>query len=182
MDSARALIRRAIANFKNRNPRKVTIPKASQPLVAGFSVAAIKYMLGGTYRASFRPLNDAIIQGRIKGIVGIVGCSNPRSKTDSYVNALTRELIKRECIVLKTGCAAIASAKAGMLTPEAALEAGRAGLPRGLRSGRHPARAAHGQLRGQLAPAGGRDRSRPGRRARRRSVRRARPSASPRSG
>ena len=122
LESARTLIRRAIANYKNRDPRKVTIPKASQPLVAGFSVAAIKYMLGGTYRASFRPLNDAIIQGRIKGIVGIVGCSNPRMKTDSYVNALTRELIKREVIVLKTGCAAIASAKAGLLTPEAALE------------------------------------------------------------
>jgi carbon-monoxide dehydrogenase catalytic subunit len=120
--SARALLRRAIANFKNRNPRKVAIPKASQPLVAGFSVAAIKYMLGGTYRASFRPLNDAIIQGRIKGLVGIVGCSNPRTKSDAYVNALTRELIKRDFIVLKTGCAAIASAKTGLLTPEAALE------------------------------------------------------------
>jgi carbon-monoxide dehydrogenase catalytic subunit len=123
LDSAKALLRRAIANFKNRNPRKVVIPKASQPLVAGFSVAAIKYMLGGTFRASFRPLNDAIMQGRIKGIVGIVGCNNPRTKTDSYTNALTRELIRREVIVLKTGCAAIASAKAGMLTPEAALEA-----------------------------------------------------------
>jgi len=123
LESAKALLRRAIANFKNRDPRKVAIPKGSQPLVAGFSVAAIKYMLGGTFRASFRPLNDAIIQGRIKGIVGIVGCSNPRTKTDSYVNALTRELIRREVLVLKTGCAAIASAKAGMLTPEAALEA-----------------------------------------------------------
>ena len=122
MESAKALIRRAIANFKNRNPRKVAIPSVSQPLVAGFSVAAIKYMLGGTFRASFRPLNDAIIQGRIQGIVGIVGCSNPRTKTDSYVNALTRELIQRDVLVLKTGCAAIASAKAGMLTPEAALE------------------------------------------------------------
>ncbi len=123
LDSARGLIRRAIANFKNRNPRKVCIPKASQPLVAGFSVHAIKYMLGGTYRASFRPLNDAIIQGRIKGIAGIVGCSNPRTKSDAYVNALTLELVKREVIVLKTGCAAIASAKAGLLTPEAALAA-----------------------------------------------------------
>ncbi|MDD2765154.1 MAG: anaerobic carbon-monoxide dehydrogenase catalytic subunit [Opitutaceae bacterium] len=121
LENAKALIRRAIANFKNRDPGKVAVPKASQPLVAGFSVAAIKYMLGGTFRASFRPLNDAIIQGRIKGIVGVVGCNNPRIKTDSYVNALTRELIKHEVIVLKTGCAAIASAKAGMLTPEAAL-------------------------------------------------------------
>ncbi len=123
LDSAKALLRRAIANFKNRDPHKVAIPKASQPLVAGFSVPAIKYMLGGTFRASFRPLNDAIMQGRIKGIAGIVGCNNPRTKTDSYVNALTRELVRREVIVLKTGCAAIASAKAGMLTPEAALEA-----------------------------------------------------------
>lgn len=122
LESAKNLLRRAIANFKNRNPRKVAIPKASQPLVAGFSVPAIKYMLGGTYRASFRPLNDAIMQGRIKGIVGIVGCNNPRSKTDAYVNALTRELIKNEVIILKTGCAAIASAKCGVLTPEAALK------------------------------------------------------------
>ncbi len=122
LDSAKDLIRRAIANFKNRDPGKVAIPKASKPLVAGFSVAAIKYMLGGTFRASFRPLNDAIIQGRIKGIVGIVGCNNPKTKTDSYINTLTRELVKREVIVLKTGCAAIASAKEGMLTPEAALE------------------------------------------------------------
>ena len=54
--------------------------------------------------------------------MGIVGCNNPRTKIDDYVNALTRELIKRNVLVLKTGCAAIASAKAGMLTPEAALE------------------------------------------------------------
>lgn len=122
LDNAKELITRAIANYKNRDPGKVAIPKFAKPLVAGFSVAAIKYMLGGTFRASFRPLNDAIIQGRIKGIVGIVGCSNPKTKTDAYVNTLTRELIKREVIVLKTGCAAIASAKEGMLMPEAALE------------------------------------------------------------
>ena len=121
LENARALIRRAIGNFQRRDPGKMAIPKVSQPLVAGFSVPAIKYMLGGTYRGSFRPLNDAIIQGRIKGIVGIVGCNNPRTKIDAYTNALTRELIQREVIVLKTGCAAIASAKEGILTPEAAL-------------------------------------------------------------
>ena len=122
LDNAKVLIRRAIANYANRDPGKVSIPQVSKPLVAGFSVAAIKYMLGGTYRASFRPLNDAIIQGRIKGIVGIVGCNNPKTKADSYINILTAELVKRDVIVLKTGCAAIASAKQGMLTPEAALQ------------------------------------------------------------
>ena len=121
-DSAVNLVKRAIDNFKNRDPKKMQIPKAKKPLVAGFSVEAIKHMLGGTFRPSFRPLNDAIISGRIKGVVGIVGCNNIKTKTDSYINTLTKELIKRDILILKTGCAAQASAKAGMLTPETALE------------------------------------------------------------
>jgi carbon-monoxide dehydrogenase catalytic subunit len=126
--SAKTLIKRAIDNFKNRDPNKVFIPKENKPMVAGFSVDAIKYMLGGRFRASFRPLNDAIIQDRIKGVVGIVGCNNPKTKLDSYINILTRELIKQNILVLKTGCAAIASAKEGILTPEAALEMAGQGL------------------------------------------------------
>jgi carbon-monoxide dehydrogenase catalytic subunit len=121
LESAKQMIKRAIDNFKNRAPGKVAIPPAKHPLVAGFSVEAIKYMLGGTYRASFRPLNDAIIQGRITGVAGIVGCNNARSKVDDYINTLTAQLIKHNVLVLKTGCAAIASAKQGALTPEAAL-------------------------------------------------------------
>jgi len=85
-------------------------------------------MLGGTYRASFRPLNDAIISGRIKGVVGIVGCNNPKFKMDDYINTLTKELIKHDVLVLKTGCAAIASAKEGMLIPEIALQMAGPGL------------------------------------------------------
>lgn len=126
--TAKKLLFRAIDNFKKRDPNKVAIPKISEPLVAGFSVEAIKYMLGGSFRASFRPLNDAIIQGRIKGVVGIVGCNNPKQKLDDYINTLTVELLKRDVLVLKTGCAAIASAKAGLLTPETALSHAGAGL------------------------------------------------------
>jgi carbon-monoxide dehydrogenase catalytic subunit len=126
--SAKSLIKRAIDRFAKRDPNKVAIPKISEPLVAGFSVEAIKYMLGGKYRASFRPLNDAIIQGRIKGVVGIVGCNNPKTKLDGYINTLTAELIKQNVLVLKTGCAAIASAKQGRLTPETALDQAGNGL------------------------------------------------------
>ena len=122
LGSAKAIIKRAIDNFKNRDPNKVFIPKAKEQMVAGFSVDAIKYMLGGTYRASFRPLNDAIISGRIRGVVGIVGCNNPKSKTDEYTNDLTTALLKQNVLVLKTGCSAIASGKRGWLTPETALE------------------------------------------------------------
>ena len=127
-ESAKGLLKRAIDNYAKRDPAKVSIPSGVKPLVAGFSVEAIKYMLGGTYRASFRPLNDAIIQGRVKGLVGIVGCNNPKSKVDAYINTLTAELIKQNILVVKTGCAAIASAKEGLMTPEAALEQAGQGL------------------------------------------------------
>ena len=120
-NNAKTLLKRAIDNFKNRDAAKVQIPDAKEPLVAGFSVEAIKYMLGGTYRASFRPLNDAIISGRIRGVVGIVGCNNPKTQADSYINILTKELVQRNILVLETGCAAQASAKIGRMTPETAL-------------------------------------------------------------
>jgi carbon-monoxide dehydrogenase catalytic subunit len=128
LSSAKTLIKRAIDNFKNRDQAKVCIPSDKNPLIAGFSVESIKYMLGGTYRASFRPLNDAIISGRIKGVVGIVGCNNPKFKMDDYINTLTKKLIKHDVLVLKTGCAAIASAKEGMLIPEIALQLAGPGL------------------------------------------------------
>ncbi|MEI8196825.1 MAG: anaerobic carbon-monoxide dehydrogenase catalytic subunit [Phycisphaerae bacterium] len=127
-ECAKNLLKKAIDNYKNRDAAKVAIPDGARPLVAGFSVDAIKYMLGGKYRASFRPLNDAIIQGRIKGIVGIVGCNNPKSKVEAYTNELTAALIRENVLVVKTGCAAIASAKEGMLLPEAALAQAGTGL------------------------------------------------------
>ena len=128
LNSAKEIIKRAIDNFKNRDPGKLSIPSASNPLIGGFSIDAIKYMLGGRFRPSFRPLNDAIMADRIRGVVGIVGCTNPKTKVDAYINILTRELIKRNVLVLKTGCAAVASAKEGMMTPETALEKAGKGL------------------------------------------------------
>ncbi len=120
-ESAMALILRAVANYRHRDRARMAIPDRRESLVAGFSVDAIKYMLGGSFRASFRPLNDAIMQNRITGVCGIVGCNNPRQKYEDYTTVLTRELLKRNVLVLKTGCAAIASAKQGLLRPEAAM-------------------------------------------------------------
>jgi len=119
-DAAKTMLKRAVDLFEKRDPAKVTIPSDKNSLVAGFSVEAIKYMLGGSFRGSFRPLNDAIISGRIVGVVGIVGCNNPKTEADSYINTLSAELIKRNVLLLQTGCAAQASAKTGRMTPETA--------------------------------------------------------------
>jgi carbon-monoxide dehydrogenase catalytic subunit len=65
-------------------------------------------------------LNDNIINGRIRGIAGVVGCNNARTVHDNDHLVLVRELIKNDVIVLTTGCSAIACGKAGLLLPEAA--------------------------------------------------------------
>ena len=117
-EAATTIVREAIANFANRGA--VEIPKEKMDLVAGFSHEAIIYMLGGSFRGSYTPLNDNIINGRIRGVAGVVGCSNPKVTHDQGHVGLVEELIANDILVVQTGCSAIACAKAGYLTPESA--------------------------------------------------------------
>jgi len=126
LKTAKELVGKAIANFKNRGP--VYIPAGKEKAVAGFSFESINYMLGGRYRASFRPLNDNIINGRIRGIAGIVGCTNPKVTQDFTHTTLARELIQRDVLVLTTGCATIACGKQGLANPKTALDLAGPGL------------------------------------------------------
>jgi NAD(P)H-flavin reductase len=64
--------------------------------VPGFSHEYIAYMQGGTYRASFRPLNDAIAAGRLRGVAAIVGCNNPNQTQDKAHIDVISELLKTE--------------------------------------------------------------------------------------
>jgi carbon-monoxide dehydrogenase catalytic subunit len=115
---AKKVLREAIENFKNRKPN-VEIPSDTTDTIVGFSHETINYLLGGAYRASYRPLNDNIINGRIRGIAGVVGCNNARVTHDDPNLTLIKELIKNDVIVLVTGCSAMTCGKAGLLTPEA---------------------------------------------------------------
>ena len=69
---AKQILKTAIDNYQNRDKTKTLIPKIKEDLIPGFSHEYINYMLGGSYRASFRPLNDAIMSGRIRGVAAIV--------------------------------------------------------------------------------------------------------------
>jgi carbon-monoxide dehydrogenase catalytic subunit len=117
------IVIKAISRFKNRTA-KVEIPRNVNTGVHGFSHEYINYMLGGSFRGSYTPLNDNIINGRIRGVAGVVGCTNARIKQDWVHVELVKELIKNDVLVLQTGCAQIALAKAGLTTPEAAHLAG----------------------------------------------------------
>ncbi len=71
-EDAKKIVRTAVENFPNRE-KEVMIPDQKTDLIAGFSYESINYHLGGTFRGSYTPLNDNIINGRIRGIAGVVG-------------------------------------------------------------------------------------------------------------
>ncbi len=127
-DIAKEIIKKAIDNFQNRNKAKVHIPKQSAPLVPGFTTEYVFDMLGGKTRFTYRPLNDGIIMGRIRGIAGVVGCDNPKMQSGESHVKLVKELLKNDVLVVQTGCAATACAKEELLTPEAAFKYAGKGL------------------------------------------------------
>jgi carbon-monoxide dehydrogenase catalytic subunit len=117
------VIIKAISRFKNRTA-EIEIPNIRNTGIHGFSYEYINYMLGGTFRGSYKPLNDNIMNGRIRGVAGVVGCTNPRVKQDWVHIELVKELIKNDVLVLQTGCSQVALAKEGLYSPEAAHLAG----------------------------------------------------------
>ncbi len=119
VETAREIVKIAIENFANRKG-KGNIPKVKERGIAGFTTENISYHLGGRFRASYRPLNDNIINGRVRGAAGVVGCNNPKQVHDYGHIAMIKELIKNDVLVVSTGCSAIAAAKAGLMRPEAA--------------------------------------------------------------
>jgi carbon-monoxide dehydrogenase catalytic subunit len=112
---AKKLVRMAIERFPLRNNNRVDIPEQTIELVTGFSNEVLLEALGGT----LTPLVEAIKAGKVRGAVAIVGCNNPKYQQDHCNVNLTRELIKKDILVLVTGCVTTAAGKAGLLVPEA---------------------------------------------------------------
>jgi carbon-monoxide dehydrogenase catalytic subunit len=118
-ETARKIIKTAIENFPNRKG-KAKIPKEKERGIAGFTTENIFYHLGGRFRASYRPLNDNVINGRIRGAAGVVGCNNPKQVHDYGHLSLIKELLKNDILVVSTGCSAVAAGKAGLMRPDVA--------------------------------------------------------------
>ncbi|MBF0430709.1 MAG: anaerobic carbon-monoxide dehydrogenase catalytic subunit [Fibrobacteria bacterium] len=115
---AKEIVKRAVENFPNRGD--VLIPASKTDLVAGFTVENTFWHLGGKYRSSFRPLNDGIIAGRLRGVAAVIGCNTVKKIQDKHHLDMVKELLANDVLVVQTGCGAIACAKEGLLIPEAA--------------------------------------------------------------
>lgn len=89
--------------------------------LTGVSEGSLKNFLGGKWK----PLIDLILSGDIKGIAGVVGCSNlTAGGHDMLTVELTKELIAKDIIVLTAGCSSGGIENCGLMEPEAAKLAG----------------------------------------------------------
>ena len=130
LESAKAIVREAIENFKNRKKEKVFIPTEKSSGVVGYSVEAIIKQLDKVVNphidpmGTVKPLADVIKAGVLRGAVGIVGCNNPKSKHDYSHIEIMKKMIAKDVIVVTTGCAAQAAVKAGLTNKDARKLAG----------------------------------------------------------
>jgi carbon-monoxide dehydrogenase catalytic subunit len=124
---ADSLIELAIENYKKRKERniKAVVPKKVQKAITGFSTEAVLGALGN----KLDPLVDVIAAGKIKGVVALANCSTLRNGPQDWVTVnLTKELIKRDILVVAGGCGNHALEVAGLCTLEAANEIAGQGL------------------------------------------------------
>ncbi len=116
------LINTGIENFKKRhNKVQPHVPKRIQKAIAGFSTEAVLGALGN----KLDPLVDVITSGKIKGVVALANCATLRNGPHDWntVN-LTKELIKRDILVVAAGCGNHGLEVAGLCSLEAADMAG----------------------------------------------------------
>ncbi|WP_102398965.1 anaerobic carbon-monoxide dehydrogenase catalytic subunit [Haloimpatiens massiliensis] len=132
-ESAKEILKQAILNFKNRDNSKVHIPNEKSSAVVGYSTESIVSALDKVTNSNIgvtgtvKPLADCIVSGVLRGAAGVVGCNNPKTPHDNGHVEIIKNLIANDVIVVATGCAAQAAAKAGLLQKEARNYAG-AGL------------------------------------------------------
>ena len=117
------IIDKFINSYKERRPKvKINIPNhGNKETITGVSEGSLGKLLGG----NLQPLLDLILKGMIKGVAGIVGCSNMTALGhDVFTVELTKELIARDILVLSAGCSTGGIENCGLMTPAAANFAG----------------------------------------------------------
>jgi carbon-monoxide dehydrogenase catalytic subunit len=119
-ETAREIIRLAIAAYGRRDPKAVHIPDHKQTAIVGFSTEAIIAALSLVdAQDPLKPLVDNIVNGNIQGVALFAGCNNTQQEQDSSFVTIAKKLAKNNVLLLATGCGAGAFAKHGLMTSEA---------------------------------------------------------------
>ena len=124
-ENAKAIVKMAIENFKNRKPELVHIPDMKQKATVGYSLEAIVKTLDGVTNSQVdvtgttKPLLECVTSGVLRGAVAMVGCNNPKVRPDTAHIELMKKLIANDIIIVASGCSAQAAARAGLMDKRA---------------------------------------------------------------
>ena len=120
-EDAKAIIRESISAFADRNGRQqydVEIPEQTNDAMVGISDAYVLELLQSIDAESpSKPIVDAMAEGDLNGIVGIVGCPNPKMRTADMTERLIDELLAADVLPVVTGCIGHITAQEGYLDP-----------------------------------------------------------------
>jgi carbon-monoxide dehydrogenase catalytic subunit len=116
---AKKIVTRAIESFADRREIPVFIPPYEVDAEVGFSVEYIHSRFG-----SMKPILEALKDGKILGIVNLVGCNNPRVIYEKAVVDVAETLIKNNVLVLTNGCASFPLLKLGFCNTQALQKTG----------------------------------------------------------
>ena len=134
-ENAKAIVKMAIENFKNRKEELVYIPELKKKATVGYSLEAIVKVLDGVTNSQVdvlgttKPLIECVTSGVLRGAVAMVGCNNPKIRPDSAHIEMMKKLIAEDIIIVASGCSAQAAARAGLMD-KAAKDLCGAGLKR----------------------------------------------------
>lgn len=113
------LIEKALSSYNGRRGTvKIDIPKdhGYDQSLTGISEKNLKEFLGD----SWQPLINLLAEGKIKGIAAVVGCSSMTAGGhDINTVGLTKELIKKDILVLSAGCSTGGLENVGLMSPGA---------------------------------------------------------------
>ena len=112
---ARKIVDRAIESYQARKGIPKFIPPYEVEAELGFSVESVTKDLGG----SFQPLADALKSGQIRGIVNLVGCTNPKTVYERCIVDVADILLKNDILILTNGCASFPLLKLGFCNMDA---------------------------------------------------------------
>ena len=105
---AEKIVLRGIENFKDRQGIPVYIPPYEVDAEVGFSPEYVHKHYG-----SMKPLYEAVKEGKILGIVNIVGCNNPKVVYEKCVIDVANALLRNNILILTNGCASFPLMKMG---------------------------------------------------------------------
>ncbi|WP_287715432.1 anaerobic carbon-monoxide dehydrogenase catalytic subunit [Blautia sp.] len=118
-DLAVKIVERGIESFQDRREVPVFIPKYEVEAETGFSAEFAAEHFGG-----LEAIADAMREGKILGIVNLVGCSNPRLVYEKAVAETAEILLKNNILIMTNGCASFPLMKLGYCSVKALEQTG----------------------------------------------------------